>query len=143
MIVVDTNIIAYLLLPSPMTAEAEELYGRDPEWCAPQLWRSEFRNVLALYLRKQLLEIQAALRLQEQAERLLAGHEFSVHSTQVLPLAAETGCSAYDCEFVAVAKVLQVPLVTADKRVLRAFPDIASPLEKTDRDLATDNTKAH
>ena len=49
MIVADTNVIAY---PSPYTELAERLFGTDPHWIAPVLWRSEMRNVLALYLRR-------------------------------------------------------------------------------------------
>ena len=50
MIVVDTNIVAYLYLPGEHTAAVERLLERDPEWAAPILWRSEFRNILALSL---------------------------------------------------------------------------------------------
>jgi len=50
-IVADTNLIAYLVMPSPYTEAAERLLVREPDWVAPTLWRSEFRNVLALYLR--------------------------------------------------------------------------------------------
>ncbi len=57
MIVVDTNVIAYLLLSPPYSKAAEELYCNDSKWAAPRLWRSEFRNVLTLYLRKQLLSV--------------------------------------------------------------------------------------
>lgn len=78
MIVVDTNILANLLLPTPMTPAAETLYQSDPEWAAPVLWRSELRNVLALYLRKGLLPLDRVLALQEEAECLMAGCEFQV-----------------------------------------------------------------
>jgi predicted nucleic acid-binding protein len=40
----------------------------------------------------------------------------------VLTLALESGCSAYDCEFVALAKQLGVKLVTEDAKLRRAFP---------------------
>jgi hypothetical protein len=43
---VDTNVMSHLLLPTPHTAAAERLLKTDPDWAAPLLWRSEFRNVL-------------------------------------------------------------------------------------------------
>lgn len=57
MIIADTNIISYLLLPTPFTESVEKLYNIDSEWAAPILWKSEFRNVLALYLRKQIITL--------------------------------------------------------------------------------------
>ncbi len=39
-----------------------------------------------------------------------------------------TGCSAYDCEFVALAIKLNTHLVTMDKKLLRAFPKCALAL---------------
>ncbi|NLH43945.1 MAG: type II toxin-antitoxin system VapC family toxin [Planctomycetes bacterium] len=51
-----------------------------------------------------------------------------VASHPVLALAAASACSAYDCEFVALAKDLNLPLVTADKQILTQFPDVAVSL---------------
>ncbi len=68
MIVADTNVIAYLLIPSPFTAMAERVYRRDAEWVAPRLWRSEFRNVLSLYVRRAVLTLEQAIGLQDEAE---------------------------------------------------------------------------
>ncbi len=51
-------------------------------------------------------------------------------SYEVLHLAQISHCSAYDCEFVALARRLDVPLVTADKQILKAFPLIALSLAK-------------
>lgn len=134
MIVVDSNVIAYLYTASgPQTAAAERALDRDPEWAAPLLWRSEFRNVLALYMRQQSLPLSAALNAQSRAEALLAGREYAVDSGRVLTLAAESGRTAYDCEFVTVAQELGVPLVTSDRQVLASFPDVAVSL----RDYAT------
>src|SRR5690606_40886482 len=80
MIVVDSNVIAYLYLPGECTAAAEALLERDPEWAAPVLWRSEFRNILAGYLRRDALTFEQALALQQEAESLLAGLEYEVDS---------------------------------------------------------------
>jgi predicted nucleic acid-binding protein len=125
MIVVDTNVVAYLYLPNEFTALAEELLRKEPDWVAPVLWKSEFRNILALYVRKSLLDFDRAYAIQLEAEELLSGKEYDVDSYEVLRLAQESHCSAYDCEFVALAKHLGLKLVTVDKGVLRSFPSLA------------------
>lgn len=129
MIVVDTNIISYLFLPTTYTELAEQLYQQDAHWISPLLWRSEFRNVLALYLRKALISFEDALALQEQAELLLADREMEVSSSKILELVNTSQCSAYDCEFVALAKDLSLSLVTQDKKVLAQFPETAKSLQ--------------
>jgi predicted nucleic acid-binding protein len=121
-IVVDSNVLAYLYLPGERTADAEALFERDPEWAAPVLWRSEFRNILAGYLRRGALTFEHACRLQAEAESLMSGAEFEVASSAVLELVRESDCSAYDCEFVALARTLNTKLVTADRKLLRTFP---------------------
>jgi len=130
MIVIDTNIISYLFLPTTYTELAEQLYERDAKWIAPPLWRSEFRNVLALYLRKDLISFEDALALQEQAELLLAETEMEASSSKILELVNTSQCSAYDCEFVALAKDLNLSLVTQDKKVLAQFPETAKSLQQ-------------
>lgn len=129
MIVVDSNVLAYLYLPGEFTAAAEALLQQDPEWAAPSLWRSEFRNILAGYVRRKMLRFEQACNLQAEAESLLEGFEFDVDSREVLKLVRDSDCSAYDCEFVALAERLDTPLVTMDKKVLRAFPKRAVPLD--------------
>lgn len=122
MIVVDTNVVAYLYLPTERTQFAEALLEKDPDWTVPVLWRSELRNILATYVRRRLLGFEAARDIQAEAEHLLAGGEYDVDSTRVLELARDSDCSAYDCEFVALAIQLGVRLATADAKILKAFP---------------------
>lgn len=98
-------------------------------WAAPPLWRSEFRNVVALYLRQGHLTLADALQYMQEAEALLQGREFEIPSAPVLELSQQSGCSAYDCEFVHLARELNVPLVTSDQRVLRAFSGLAVSLQ--------------
>ena len=128
MIVVDTNVLAYLYLPGKHTAAAEALFVSDPEWRAPILWRSEFRNILAGYLRRNAISFEQAVSLQAEAENLLAGCEFEVESRAVLELVRDSDCSAYDCEFIALAMKLDTQLFTMDKKLLRAFPNRALPI---------------
>ncbi len=129
MIVADTNTIAYLLIAGERTLQARKVLKRDPEWAAPLLWRSEFRSVLTFYLRRRLMSLAQALQLMEEAENLMRGAEYEVVSSRVLSLTADSQCSAYDCEFVALAQELGVPLITSDARMLSEFPSIASSPE--------------
>lgn len=129
MIVVDTNVVAYLYIESEFTAKAEALLREDPEWAAPVLWRSEFRNVLAGALRRSFLSFDQARESASEAEALMAGNEHEVGTQQVLELVRDSGCSAYDCEFVALAQTLGVPLVTMDSQLLKAFPKVARSLK--------------
>jgi predicted nucleic acid-binding protein len=124
-IVADANVIAYLVLPSPHTVLAERLLGADPDWIAPILWRSKMRNVLALYLRRSLITLEEAVSLQAEAESLLQDREFEVGAHDVLTLVDRSSCSAYDCEFVALAQSFNIRLVTMDRKVIDAFPDTA------------------
>jgi len=126
-IIADTNLIAYLLIRGQNTAEAEAVFRKDSQWAAPRFWRSEFRNVLVLSLRHKLIEMEDALEAMEQAERLIGGQEFEVESSRVLRLAATSGCSAYDCEFVVLAQNLGVPMVTSDRELIAKFkPTVVS-----------------
>lgn len=129
MIVVDTNIISYLYISGERSQRVEQLFTVDPHWIAPVLWRSEFRSVLGQYLRKNILGIDEVLFIMDQAEKLLAENEHEVPSAHIMHLLGSSKCSAYDCEFVALAQHLGVPLVTADKKILREFPAIAKSID--------------
>ena len=130
MIVADTNLIAYLLILGQYTNEAESVYIKDPQWVAPLLWRSEFRNILALYVRRGLMDLNDAYGTMEQAERLMRGQEFEIVSARVLRLAATSGCSAYDCEFVALAQGLGVTMVTSDRILVARFKPTVSSMRE-------------
>jgi len=127
-IVIDSNVVAYLYLPCTYTAATEALLEHDPEWVVPVLWRSEFRNILTGYLRRKTLTFDQVCSLQDEAEDLLKNSEFEVDSKTVLKLARDSDCSAYDCEFIALAIKLNTQLVTMDKKLLMAFPKRAVAL---------------
>lgn len=126
--VVDANVIAYLLIKGKYTEKAKYLLKEDPEWAAPLLWRSEFRNILATYIRNEYFNLSQAHFLMNKAEELMRDGEYQVISKDVLELAEESGCSAYDCEYVALAKDLGVKLSTTDKQLIKAFPNITTSL---------------
>lgn len=129
MIVVDTNVIGYLFLTSDRSPQSEQALLIDPQWAAPLLWRSEFHSVLALYIKRNLLSLQDAGQIMDEATSLMRGKEYEVASLQVLRLVSTSTCSAYDCEFVALAQDLAVPLVTVDSQVVRQFPSVVTSLD--------------
>ena len=128
MIVVDTNVIVYLYMAGPFTGAAQQALAKDSRWVAPHLWRSQVRSVLARCVTQKQLRLGVAQKIMQAAEVQLQQNEFEVNSEQVLKLATSSGCTAYDCEFVALAINFNIPLITMDKQVLRSFPNVARPL---------------
>lgn len=130
MIVVDSSVVAYCWVNGPLTEIAQSVRIKDPDWHVPILWRSEMGSILAGYLRSGSLSGAQIARIMNAAEEALTGREHLVPSAKVFELVRETRLSAYDCEFVALADVLSVPLVTADKAVLKVFPEKALTMEQ-------------
>ncbi len=129
MIVVDANVIHYCWVRGQNTDIAQAVRRRDADWHAPILWRSEMRNVLTAYLRRGLLTRTQIVRILRAADHAMAEGEHIVADDRVFDIVARTALTAYDAEFVALATALGVPLVTADKAVLKAFPEQALTME--------------
>ena len=129
MIVVDTNVIHYCWVRGQNTEVAQAVREKDPEWHAPILWRSELRNVLTAYLRRGMLTRAQIIGILSAADEALAAREHVIADDLVLDIVASSALTAYDAEFVALATALSVQLVTADKGVLKAFPERALTME--------------
>lgn len=122
MIAVDTNVVAYALIQGAQTALARRVWDLDPVWRLPDLWRHEYLNVLATYARRGGASLRMVTQLWIQAVQLLAGSTQPVDMPLALQLAIENKISAYDAQFVALARSLGVALVTEDQHLLQAFP---------------------
>ena len=129
MIVVDTNIIAFSVIPGEKTLLAQEALRKDPIWFAPLLWRSELTNVLTLYMRKNILSLETAQEAFEHALVLMQSREIPVSYPKILELTAASKLSAYDCEFLFVAQEMNLQLLTEDKLLLQQFPQVAIKLD--------------
>lgn len=130
MIVADANLLLYLVLRGTQTEVARAVMAKDAAWAAPPLWSSEVRSALASWVRRSEVGFDDALAMYSGAADAIAGREFDPDVGDVLALAASSRCSGYDCEYVAVAQMLGVPLVTSDREVLKAFPRIAVSPER-------------
>jgi predicted nucleic acid-binding protein len=129
MIVVDSNVIAYCWIHGERTSLAHRLRRLDPDWHAPVLWRSELRNILIGYRRDGSLADAQVRQIMAAAEAGFAGREHHLPSDRVFAVTGRHRLSAYDAEFVALAEILGVPLVTEDRAILKCWPDHALTLE--------------
>ncbi|MEO8586423.1 MAG: type II toxin-antitoxin system VapC family toxin [Acidobacteriota bacterium] len=130
MIVADTNLIAYAVVPGVRTDAALAVLGVDPEWVAPPLWRSEMRSALLTTMRAGKLTLAGALGAFEEADRLVSDIALEEETEACLRMAEKGKISAYDAEFVLAAERLGVPLVSADRKLSKAFPGrVFSPEE--------------
>ena len=130
MIVVDTNVLFYFYLRGAHTQAATEVFRRDRHWIAPILWRSEFRNALLRYVRSGEITPELAQSTMAEAEVMMRDAEFEISSHAVLEIALRSNLSAYDSEYVALATQIGIPLITADMKIVRAFPVIAVSLDE-------------
>jgi len=125
MIVVDADLIGNLFMKSKDSALAIQVFERDPDWYAPMLWQSEVRSIVTSYFRHNLLTLDQAFRIMDEVHSLMMERERFVSSSLVLELVGTSKCTSYDCEYVALAKEMNLTLVTFDQQVVGAFPGIA------------------
>ncbi len=126
MIVIDTNIIAYLLIKGEHTQNAQQLFTYHLDWAVPALWRHEFLNILATFVNHGGGNITDALMLWQKAQSLMANRELEINLSDALTLATTSKISAYDAQFVTLAKKLGCPLITEDKKLQKAFAEAQS-----------------
>jgi predicted nucleic acid-binding protein len=125
--VVDTNVIAYLLLGTArFVDEARHFMTVVEEAWAPAVWEAELANVLWMATRHRVLS------LDEAAQRLTLADGLGVHAVSnrtlwrgALVRAHQANIAVYDTLFVELAVRERLPLATFDAALLRAFPDIA------------------
>ncbi len=121
-------------MASPFSAAADAAWAKDSDWIVPIQWRSEFRNALTGSMRRRSLTVEEAIAIANLAEAMLDRKEFTVSTSAVLQLVSRSNCSAYDCEFVALAHANGVCLLTVDHQILHEFPEVAISLDKFVRD---------
>ncbi len=130
MIVVDTNIIAYLLIQGERTPAARKLLERDPRWFTPSFWRIEFLNVLMNYSRRQKMPAEDVRRVWDASFRLPHLREEGVDPGQALEAALLHRISGYDALFMALAQNLKTVCVTQDKALRKAVPRLTATLDE-------------
>ncbi|MFN0302171.1 MAG: type II toxin-antitoxin system VapC family toxin [Burkholderiales bacterium] len=128
MVVVDTNVVAYLLIHGDRTTDAQALYASDPDWRSDGFVLIEFSNILATYQRTSGLTANAAASLLSKAEQVLTGLMNLPHA-RALAIAAEFGVAVYDARFLGAAQAFQSRLVTEDTKLRAAAPRLTRSLK--------------
>lgn len=108
-------------------AAAAELLRKDAAWSAPPTLMSELRNVLVGFVRRGAITEGQANAMAEDASGILGERIAGVSGRQSIAAALECGLTAYDSEFVVLARSLGVPLATLDRAILSRAPDVAVP----------------
>lgn len=121
MIVVDVNVIAYLLIDGPHTPAAREVLRRDSGWLAPEVWRHEFTNLLATSVRTNRLSMELAEGALANAGAFVGSTPVESYRRRILQMSVESKIAAYDCEYVVLAQYLGLRVVTMDAAMIRAF----------------------
>lgn len=126
-VVVDTNVVAYLLLgPEGFVDEARACFNAVSNPLAPAHWEAELTNVLWMAVRSGILPPEECPVRLSLARRL--GIESVMTGTLcqgALLRSVTSGIAVYDTLFVELATRAGCPLVTFDKAVIKAFPNIA------------------
>lgn len=128
MLVVDTNIVAYLLIEGDHTATARLLHRRDDDWRSEAFIMVEFVNVLTASIAARRMNLVLARGFLTQAISLLHGRLASIPHDAVLSLATQYRVTAYDARFLTVAQRLNTRLVTEDAKLRVAAPQLTQSL---------------
>ena len=140
MILVDTNVVAYLLIDGDRTAVARELHRRDPDWRSEAFLLVEFSNVLLRYMKVRGLRLSTALEFLSHAEQVLRGRLTHAPNRAVLQVAAKFRVTAYDACFLTVAEASGIRLTTEDAKLRAAAPALTQSLSEALASTATQET---
>ena len=128
MLVVDTNIVAYLLIDGDHTDAAQDLRRRDPDWRSEAFLLVEFTNVLASSIATKRMSNTLAGDILSGAITLLDGKLVRIPHPSVLSIAFRYRVTAYDARFLALAQRLGTRLVTEDAKLRLAAPALTQSL---------------
>ena len=128
MLLVDTNIVAYLLIDGDYTAGAQQLRIRDSDWRSEAFLLVEFTNVLVSSIARKRMTLSSAEDFLVKAAALFEGKLGRIPHASVLAIAARYQVSAYDGRFLALANQLGSRLVTEDARLRAAAPRLTQSI---------------
>ena len=130
MIVVDANVIAYAFIAGDKTELAQKLKEAEPDWRVPRIWREEFGNILATHVRTGRLKRDQALEAMTAALETLLPGEIVVDPLDGLDVAMHFHVSAYDAQYLALARKHDVLLISEDGPLRKAARGTAKSMRE-------------
>ena len=130
MIVIDANILIYSLIECDYSPLIHKLRQKDSDWRTTALCLHETLNVLATYQRREVLTLAQCRKLLDHADRFIKIAQCEVEMDAALATAAEYAITGYDAQYVALAKSLNAPLITEDRKLRNAVPGIAFSMQE-------------
>ncbi len=130
MLLVDTNIVAYLLIDGDFTEAAQRLRKSDPDWRSEAFLMIEFTNVLAASIAGRRMTLPLAEDFLSKANALLESKLTRVADAAALAIAVRFRVSAYDARFLALADQLGHRLVTEDAKLRKAAPALTQSVSE-------------
>ena len=128
MLLVDTNVVAYLLIDGDYTEAAQELRIRDSDWRSEAFLLVEFTNVLASSVARKRMTLSLAEEFLAKVFALFDGKLGRIPHASAFAMAARHRVNAYDARFLALADQLGSPLITEDARLRAAAPGLTQSL---------------
>lgn len=130
MIVVDANILIYSLIESDYTPLVNQLRAKDADWRTTTLCLHEVVNVLATCQRRNILTLAQCRELLAYTESFIEVAQCEVNMDAALAVVAEYAVTGYDAQYVALAKSLNAPLITEDRKLRLAVPEVAFSMQE-------------
>ncbi|RKZ50395.1 MAG: hypothetical protein DRR16_16040 [Candidatus Parabeggiatoa sp. nov. 3] len=129
MIAADANLWLYRLIESEMTVQAEAVWKKDNDWKTARLCLYEVVNALCTYQRVGKLTVSQCEELLQRVSLQIEPAIQEVDLSLTLRLAAQYRVSGYDAQYLALTKMLKVPLVTEDRKLRQAAPDLTLSMQ--------------
>ena len=120
MIVVDITVVPYLFLEGELTGATRELHSVDPGWVTPPILNHEMLHLLARLGVDEGMEPME--RLWREIRSVLGANQQVPDPVRSLRLAVEHGLGGHEAQYACLAKAMNLPLITEDRRLQEIFP---------------------
>jgi len=126
--VIDASVVATAFFHEPDAGAANALLQSDAELHAPDLIHAELANIIwKRHRRSEITDSEAADLLADFLHLPLRITPCSDLAQMALQFALQTGCTAYDCLYLALAVRCEGALITSDRRLVNTLAH--SPLQ--------------